>query len=151
MRIKKRNINSHETYACEVRDVKRVFGKEDNLWIRFGYRRNFEFNFFDNLRLRPRIDGIVIASAYMYDSAYRTNYTYGGHKVDVRNIGFYVIKASNYNAKNKEVFTESYLPLMHQWYQEMLIRPKTSMFGAENFLVELSHDNFKVHRYSYVK
>jgi len=148
MRIRKRNLNSHETYACEVRDVKRVFGREDDVWISFGYGRNFDFAFHDNVR--PRIDGIVIASAYLYDSAYRTNYTYGQSKLDIRNIGFYVIKASNYNAKNKEVFTTCYLPLMHQWYQEMLVRPKTSIFGVENFLVELSHDNFKVHRYSFV-
>jgi len=140
MKLRKRKLNSHETYACSSKDVKSIFGNE-NVFISFGFlSRGFSFDYSD--RKRPRIDGTIIASASINkrDNMNPDNECF---------ICFYVIKDLEYNAKNKKAFTETYLPLLYQWYQEMLVRPETSLSGVEKFLVEWSHDDFKVHCYRY--
>ena len=144
MRIKViRKLNAHEKYACGVKDVKNIFKGED-VDIDFGLSRDFQFERKNYKKYKkPQIDGSVIVSASFYEKdLYRDYYAL---------ILFYAIKDEEYDAECKNIFAKEYLPAMYEWYQEMLAKPETAkkMSGADEFLVEWSHNGFKTHTFRY--
>lgn len=139
MKLKKRNLNSHEKYACSIKAVKNIFGDE-NVYVNFGFRsRDFQFDTFD--QKRPKIKGTVIASASINK---RDNIPESIHF-----ISFYVIKDIKYSPKDEETFVEIYLPLLYKWYKEMLVRPETSPSGVETFRIEWLNCEFRTCSYRF--
>jgi len=135
MEIKLRSLNKHEYYACSVKDVKNVFSHEDGLFIGFGFlNRNHSFD--SKFIKRPRIEGLIISSVQINR---RSNI------IDSTPIlSFYVIKDDMYN-KCKDIFCESILPKINEWYHDTLSKPDSSIPGVEVLLVEWTGDNFKLH------
>ena len=127
MKTKLRSLNKHECYACSVKDVKKVFTHEDGLFISFGIlnrKHSFDSEFIN----RPHIEGLIISSLQINR---RTNVLYS-----TPILSFYVIKNDMYNDKHRDIFCESILPKMNNWYHETLLKPDSSIPGVEVLLVE---------------
>ena len=104
----------------------------------FGYlSANFRFDF--RQTQKPKINGIIIAEGSVNKRDGFEDCTYY--------ISFYVIKNSEYN---KTEFVEHYLPMLFEWYQNVLKRPVTALSGVENFLVVWDNGRFKIHNYRYL-
>lgn len=138
MEIKLRNLNKGECYACKVKDVKQIFSKVDDLLISFGYlgrdyRRDSHFI------KHPDIQGLVICSISY------------NRRLTVVNVGrpilsFYVIKDDKYNEKYSEIFSQSILPKINEWYHKTLSMSDTEIPGVEMLLVEWSGNDFILHK-----
>jgi hypothetical protein len=136
MEVKSRGLNKHECFACNIADVKEMFFQDDDLFISFGFlHRN---HYFDSKFIkRPIIEGIIISSIQINR---RLNV------VDSRPIlSFYVIRDDRYIEKYKDIFCETILPKINEWYHKALSKPESSIPGVEVLLVEWTGDNFKIH------
>jgi hypothetical protein len=137
-----RKLNKNEKYACTPKDVRNIFGNEV-VSVYFGLSRDFKFNTTYKKYKKPHIEGTIITSAFFY----------GIEKMDEYRdyaalILFYAIKDTEYTEECRMVFVEKYLPLMYEWYQKMLKNPSiTLLSGREEFLVEWTDDEFKVHEF----
>ena len=136
MEIKLKNLNKHEHYACSIKDIKKFFLQNDNLFISFGFlNKNHRFD--SKFIKHPRIEGLIISSI---EISRRLNV------IDLEPIwNFYVIKDDMYNEKHKDIFCESILPKINKWYHEILLKPNSSIPGVEAILVELTVDKLKLH------
>ena len=145
MELRVRKLNTHEKYACSVKDVKNLFS-DANVSVHFGFHsRNFGFNSQD--RKKPKIKGTVIASASVSKQDLAG---YGAVPFEHKYfISFYVISDPAYGSKNEETFVESCLPLLYRWHQDMSALPDISPRGVENFLIEWVDGNFITHAYRY--
>jgi hypothetical protein len=129
-------LNKYEQFACRSKEVKKIFLNEDNLFISFGFlNRNF---YFDNKFIkRPYVEGIIMSS---FQINKRLNV------IDSRPIlSFYVIRDDRYTDKYIEIFTESILPKMYEWYHKILSKSETSIPGVEELLIEWTGEGFKIH------
>lgn len=136
MEIKVRNLNKKECYACKPKDIKKIFTQEDNLFISFGFLyRNHHFD--TKFIKRPCINGNIISSLQV-NRRLKT--------ADLNPIlSFYVIKDDRYNDKYAEIFGESILPKINEWYHQILSKSEYYIPGIEVLLVEWTGDNFKLH------
>ena len=138
-RIRKRNLNKSEQYACGPVDVKKLFSHFD-MHIDFGSTwRSHQFDSRDYHH--PRISGIIIAAVTANKrgpAAYPSTDFY---------LDFYVIRDESYDKEMKKAFVESYLSQIVQWCNEMLARPETAKLASEHFLVELQSNNFHIYKY----
>lgn len=136
LEIKVRNLNKQELYVCNVKDVKRIFSNEDIIFISFGFLHR-DFNFDSAFLKRPCIEGLIISSLQINR---RLNV------IDSKPIlSFYVIRDDRYIDKYKDIFLESILPKMYEWYHQTISKSDTSTPGVEELLVEWTGGNFKMH------
>lgn len=136
MEIKSKGLNKHECFACSAADIKKVFCKDDDLFVSFGYLGG-NYRFDSKFIKRPAIEGVIIASIQINK---RLNI------VDSRPIfSFYVIQDDRYIEKYKNIFCETMLPKINRWYHETLSKPESSIPGVEVLLVEWIGDDFKLH------
>ena len=146
-----RKLNSHEQYACSVKVAKDLF-RGTEAFVHFGSKRNFEFERYSKNSEKPKITGIVVASCvirklgnYPYASG---NLTEGMSKYS-GGVSFYVISDLEYGRESKSIFTETYLPLLHEWYLEITSEPETASGGTKLLLIEWVGGDFKTHFHRY--
>lgn len=136
LRIKLRKLNKQEQYACSIKDIKRIFSNDDILLINFGFLHR-DFTFDSAFLKRPCINGLIISS---FQINRRLNI------IESEPIlSFYVIKDDRFSNKYKDIFLESILPKMYEWYHETLSKPENSIPGVEELLIEWAGESFKVH------
>jgi hypothetical protein len=140
MKLKIRKLNAGEKYACNINDVKSIFDNE-NIYVSFGFlSKSFKFDTSD--RIKAKIEGNVIVSSSI-NKRDIIDYESIGH------ICFYAIKDLEYNEEKQKKFSEMYLPLLYEWYRQILSRPETSLSGVNNFLIEWVRGDFITHCYRY--
>ncbi|MCL2678381.1 MAG: DUF616 domain-containing protein [Clostridiales bacterium] len=149
MEIKYRAINSTEQYACDRKTTKNLFKSDDNIFISFGYlSKTFRFEAYSNDRTRPKINGIVVASASFNNRNQISNIENIETKADRKKyICFYSFKDENFDVEAKNNFEKEIFPELAKWYQEILELPRTSPSGVENLIIELDCEKFKIHQY----
>lgn len=135
MKIRLRNLNQNETYACTKQDINKFFTQDDDIFISFGFlRRTFSFDY--HFIKRPHIEGQIIASISINK---RTNIP------DTDPIlCFYAIKDRSYDEVYRKKFCESILPKIHEWYDKTL-NTNSMIPGIYTMLVEWIGDTFKLH------
>ena len=136
MKIKFQNLNQNESYACTKQDIKKVVTQEDDIFINFGnHGRSFSFD--SKFIKRPHIDGQIIVSISINK---RLNISDANPS-----LSFYVIRDEMYDQKYRNIFCESILPKIHDWYDKTLSNTNSFIPGVYELLVEWTGDSFKLH------
>jgi len=138
MQIRSKGLNKGERYACSSKDIKKSFQPESILFVSFGFHeKSYRFDFaFSN---RPIIDGIIISSLSINR---RLNIAFASEPT----LSFYALNDDRYSDQYKDVFLESLLPKIYEWYCEILGLPDTSIPGVYTLLVEWTGQGFKMHK-----
>lgn len=136
MKIKIRGLNQHECYACSIGDIKKVFSQEDDLFIDFGFlHRNYISD--SKFIKHPHIEGLIVSSIQI------------NRRLDAVDstpiLSLYVIKDNRYNDKYKDIFCESVLPKISEWYYKTLSESDCSILGVGVLLTEWTGSDFELH------
>jgi hypothetical protein len=124
-----------EEYACSVLEVKEWAKGLADLRIEFGTNKSFQFD--SHCNNRPKIQGIVAASASIDGQLKPALY-------------FYPIPISQYPEPAAQKFRERVLADLKKWLAERLARSDQEMVGHETMLIELKSGDFEVHRLRYL-
>jgi len=118
MEITVKKLSIHEKYACSIRAVKALFRNTD-AHVHFGSRscfRSFDFDRYDKSKKKPTISGTVVVSLSISKREglpYARGKFVSGLKY-YHILSFYVIRDSAYTKEHEALFTETYLPQLHQ-------------------------------------
>lgn len=124
-----------EEYACSVLEIQEWSKEFADLRIEFGTHKRFQFN--SRCNLRPKIQGMVVASVSI-DRQLKPA------------LFFYPISSFKYSEPAKKEFRELILNELKKWLVEELLKPETEMVGQNTMLIELNGVQFKTHRLRYL-
>ena len=130
-----KKISPSESYACSVLEVQHWAKGLADLRIEFGTHRSFHFP--PRCNLRPKIQGIVVASL-LIDRQLKPA------------LFLYPIPGSKYPETVKKIFLERMLPELMCWLEEHLVKPEAEFIGHEMALVELKDGRFEMLRLRYL-
>jgi hypothetical protein len=130
-----RKIPPGEQYACSNLEVKNWAKGLADLRIEFGSHRRFMFD--ARCSQRPKIEGIVVVSAWI-DRQLKPA------------LFFYPIPNSKYPESAKKEFLEQVLNELKKWLEDQLSKPESEMLGRDMILFELKAAGFELHRLRYL-
>jgi hypothetical protein len=124
-----------EQYACSVLKVQEWAKGLADLRIEFGTNRSFQFD--SRCNNRPKIQGIVTASAAIDRQLKPVLF-------------FYPIPNSQYPEEVEKEFREQILADLKKWLIDRLANRDNQIIGHEMILIELKNGNFEIHRLRYL-
>jgi hypothetical protein len=141
MKIRTVKLSSTEQYACTEQDVRYLFPNDDAIFISFGYLGK-TFTFESSMKKQPSIQGLIICSCSI-------NHRLSAPTMNAY-LSFYVIRDLQYAIKGKDIFVNSILPQIHDWYLQAKIVKNTSVPGMAELIVEWTGSACKIHYLNFV-
>lgn len=134
MEIKKRPLNTGETFCCSMKEAKEVF-KDTAVFLDFAYLGRDYGTFArtpDRYYLQRKVTGRIVAHMNMYSKDKRPI------------IGFYVLKEKDFPSELRTEFEQKYLPEFYRLYNE-LFDDQSLISTTKQMMVELVDGKLKLH------
>ncbi|OGQ77450.1 MAG: hypothetical protein A2289_16960 [Deltaproteobacteria bacterium RIFOXYA12_FULL_58_15] len=129
-----RRLPDSQVYACSKRDAKAGLTALDVADVHFGLSARYDFE--SNCSKRPDLTGNVVASVAI-------------DRERVTSVHLYPVAASEFSAREMQLFVETQLPAIAAWTRCVLELPATQVVGHQQLIIESVVDGFRRHEVSF--
>lgn len=121
MRIKSKCLNSDETFCCSKKDLRLIWGAEDDVTIYFGcaIKSRAGYNFFHAKKLKITDTRVLLCELEVYARTWDDRYPEKDATLWV-----HIIKAKDYSDEWRSKFCTEVLPVMKERYNEYFVSDK---------------------------